>query len=62
LAQAHFGEPAITRTLAAALKIPICRPMAKQDDLHQYRGESDFFKRPGINFDLGLGFELVFEL
>jgi hypothetical protein len=34
LAEAHFVESAITQTLAAALKVPIRSPMAKQDDLH----------------------------
>ena len=34
LAVAYFGEAAIARTLTAALKVPIRRPMANQNDLH----------------------------
>jgi hypothetical protein len=37
LAETHFREPAITRSLTAALKVPIRGPMAKQNDLHQHR-------------------------
>jgi hypothetical protein len=44
LAQADFGEPAITRALAAALKVPIRGPMAKQNDLHQHKGAIRFLQ------------------
>ena len=44
LAEAYFGKPAITRTLAAALKVPIRCPMAKQNDLHQHRSAIRFLQ------------------